>query len=106
MSTTTDFIAELVRAANEVDLLTGREKRRLLERSVTAIRDMREAIGIRRSGTGDDAVIDIQTVEVLLTQGQATDEQVKAALLDAAGMIRDLHIVLDTGTEIQIGGGR
>jgi hypothetical protein len=105
MSSTTDFVAELVRAANEMDMLPGREKRRLLERSVTIIRDMREAVGIRRSGTARDAVIDIQTTQVLLIQGQATDEQVKASLLAAAGMIRDLHIVLDTGTEVFIGAG-
>lgn len=100
MSGVNDFVSELVRAANEVDLLTDREKRRLLERSVTAIRDMREAIGIPPTKTIGDAVIDLQATEFRIMRGTATAEEVRTALLDAAGMIRDLHIVLDTGTEI------
>lgn len=100
MSTTTDFIAELVRAANEVQKLQGLETRRLLERSIVTIRDMREEIGIPSSGTAMDAVVDIQRTEALLIQGRATNERVKASLLDAADMIRTLHIVLDTETRI------
>lgn len=100
MSTTTEFIAELVRAANEVHKLQAREKRRLLERAIITIRDMREEIGIPSSGTAADAVVDIQQTEVLLIRGLATNERVKASLLDAADMIRTLHIVLDTETRI------
>ncbi|CDN58486.1 Hypothetical protein RG1141_PB01380 (plasmid) [Neorhizobium galegae bv. officinalis bv. officinalis str. HAMBI 1141] len=100
MSSTTDFIAELVRAANEVEKLQGEEARRLLNRAITTIRDMRETIGIPGGHTAADAVIDLQTAAVAL--GNRSHEQIKTALLDAASMIRDLHIVLDTGTEIQI----
>lgn len=57
MSLTTDFIAELIRAANEADKLTPFEVRRLLNRSVATIRDMREQTGIpgsnRAEGCGD-----------------------------------------------------
>ncbi|WP_105432436.1 MULTISPECIES: hypothetical protein [Neorhizobium] len=102
MSSTTDFIAELIRAANEVEKLHGEEARRLLNRAITVIRDMRETIGIPGSRTAADVVIDLQTTAVALGLGNRSPEQVKAALLDAAGIIRDLHIVLDTGTEIQI----
>lgn len=104
MSPTTDFIAELVRAANEVEKLRGEDARGLLNRAITTIRDMRETIGIPRSNTAADAVIDLQTTAVALGLGNRSPDQIKAALLDAAGIIRDLHIVLDTGTEIEIGG--
>jgi hypothetical protein len=103
MSPTTDFIAELVRAANEIDKLDPKETGRLLNRAVNTIRYMREQAGIPGSQTAGDAVIDLQTTAVALGLGNRSPDQVKAALLDAAGIIRDLHIVLDTGTEIQIG---
>ncbi|MCQ1767001.1 hypothetical protein NOJ28_15800 [Neorhizobium galegae] len=63
---------------------------------------MRETLGIPRSNTAADAVIDLQTTAVALDLGNRSPEEVKAALLDAAGIIRDLHIVRDSGTEIQI----
>ena len=101
MSSTTDFIAELVRAANEVEMLRGEEARHLLNRAITTIRDMREKIGMPGAHTAADAVIDLQTTAVALGLGNRSPDQVKAALLDAAGIIRDLHIVLDTKTVIQ-----
>ncbi|CCE94662.1 hypothetical protein SFHH103_00158 [Sinorhizobium fredii HH103] len=42
MSLTTDFIAELIRAANEADRLSQFEVKRLLNRSIATVRDMRE----------------------------------------------------------------
>jgi hypothetical protein len=105
MSSVNDFVSELVRAANEVEKLDDFERRRLLERAVTTIRDLRETVGIPQSETGGDVVIDLQTTAWAIEKGTRTDEDVKRALLDAAGMIRDLHIVLDTGTEIQIDDG-
>jgi len=47
MSTTTDFIAELVRAANEVHLLSPAERRRLLERAAAVIAAQREILDLR-----------------------------------------------------------
>lgn len=102
MSSTTDFISELVRAANEVEKLTASEKNRLLDRSVMVIRELRERIGKPTTRTRADAVVELQIVAAAVPFGRRTDEQVKAFLLQAATMIRDLHIVLDTGTEIQI----
>ncbi|WP_333723213.1 hypothetical protein [Agrobacterium tumefaciens] len=46
MTVTNSLIAELVRDANRLDHLDGDQKRRMLERAVTTIRDMRETIGI------------------------------------------------------------
>ena len=97
MSSTTHFITELVRAANELEKLSAYEKRRLLERAVITIREMRETVGIPSRNTSADAVTYIQETEVLLVRGWATDERVKASLLDAADMIRTLHIILDSG---------
>jgi hypothetical protein len=99
---TNEFISELVRAANEVEKIDGGDARRLLNRAITTIRDMRETIGIPGGHTAADAVIDLQTTAVALGLGNRSPDQIKAALLDAAGIIRDLHIVLDTGTEIEL----
>lgn len=101
MTPTTSFISELVRDANRLDRLDSYQKRRLLERAVTTIRDMRQTIGIP-SGPGRDCVVDIHTVALSIERGWRSDDEVHSALLKAAGMIRDLHIVLDSKTEIRI----
>lgn len=93
MSLTTAFVAELIRAANHVEHLTDFEKRRLLERAVFTIREMRDQVGIPESKTAADAVIDLQTTAAGIER--RTHEHVKAALLDAAEMIRILRIILD-----------
>ncbi|KQW62681.1 MULTISPECIES: hypothetical protein [unclassified Ensifer] len=100
MSLTTAFVAELIWAANQSQHLTTFEKRRLLERAVVTIRDMREQAGIPSSNTEADAVIDLQSTAAAIDK--RTDEQIQAALLDAADMIRTLRILLDTGTEVVI----
>ncbi|TCV46288.1 hypothetical protein EDB97_1164 [Agrobacterium tumefaciens] len=101
MTPTTSFISELVRDANRLDRLDAYQKRRLLERAVTIIRDMRQTIGIP-SGPGRDCVVDIHTVALSIERGWRSDDDVRSALLQAAGMIRDLHIVLDSKTGIRI----
>ncbi|OOG75576.1 hypothetical protein B0E45_01210 [Sinorhizobium sp. A49] len=83
MSGVAEFVAELFRAANELEKLTEFEKRRLLERAVTIIRDMRDETGIAGRSLYADPI------------DQRSDETVKAALLDAAGIIRTLKIILD-----------
>ncbi|PDT47429.1 hypothetical protein CO661_11835 [Sinorhizobium fredii] len=54
MSLTTQFIAELVRAANEADRLTRFEVKRLLNRSIGTIRDIRKQTGIPGSSRAKD----------------------------------------------------
>ena len=100
MSLVTSFVAELIWAANQAANLTPFEKRRLLERAVSTIRDMREQAGIPSSNTEADAVIDLQTTAAAIDN--RTDTQIQAALLDAADMIRTLRILLDTETEVVI----
>ncbi len=93
MSLTTAFISELAWAANQVEHLTAFEKRRLLERAVVTIREMREQVGIPASKTEPDPVIDLQTTAAGIER--LTGDDVRAALLDAANMIRTLRIILD-----------
>lgn len=101
MTLTTDFIAELVRDANQMRRLDTYQKRRMLERAVITIRDMRETIGIPR-GPGRDAVLDIHTTALSIEQGWRSDEEVRGAFLMAARMIRDLHIMLESETAIRV----
>ncbi|MFS8125506.1 hypothetical protein QD336_24045 [Rhizobium sp. BR 250] len=101
MTLTNSFIAELVHDANRLDHLDDYQKRRMLERAVTTIRDMRETIGIP-SGPGRDSLLDIHTVALSVERGWRSNEDIRNALLQAAGMIRDLHIVLDSKTEISL----
>lgn len=94
MSLTTAFISELVWAANQADHLTSFEKRRLLERAVVTIREMREQVGIPPGKTEPDPMIDLETTAAGIEMRAGDD--VRAALLDAADMIRTLRITLET----------
>ncbi|NTH25659.1 hypothetical protein G6K83_11310 [Agrobacterium rhizogenes] len=98
MSTTTDFIAELVRAANEVEKLSPNEVSKMLDRSATTIRELRQELGIVPV-PGKDALIYIRTVSA--GAARVPHEEWHHGLLHAAEMIRDLHIVRDTGTEFR-----
>jgi hypothetical protein len=102
VSVTNAFIAELIRAANEVEKLGVFEQRQLLERAVTTIRDMREAVGIRKPAKGHDGLTDLKMLSVNVDVLPIAPQEVREGLLKAAAMIRDLHIVLDTGTAISI----
>lgn len=97
MSPTTTFISELIRAANQTDDLTFWEVRRLLERAISAIESLREEAGIIPI-RGRDAIIYIRTVAA--GADRISREEWHHGLLHAAEMIRDLHIILHTGTEI------
>jgi hypothetical protein len=103
MSATTDFIAELVRAANQVERLTKDERIRLFARALVTVQEMRQSIGIPSAQSSADKIVDLQRLVVRKGALAETTEEVRDALLTAASMIRDLHIVLDTGTEITHG---
>ncbi|MCV9967455.1 hypothetical protein OIU34_37120 [Pararhizobium sp. BT-229] len=90
MSTATDFIAEVVRAANEVGNLTTDEKRQLMERGVRAVREMRLDKGIRPQASVRDGLLSIE-VSVLRSEIR-NDDEVRAAVLILADMIRTLEI--------------
>ncbi|AUX78369.1 hypothetical protein [Sinorhizobium fredii] len=93
MSLTTDFIAELIRAANGPGQLTHYEISRLLDRSIDTIRDMREQTGAEGAHHARDVLIDLR-----ISSERARDlsaEEVKDALVDAADVIRTLKMLLE-----------
>ncbi|MDP9840057.1 hypothetical protein J2T09_004837 [Neorhizobium huautlense] len=86
----TDFIAELVRAANRVERLPDATRACLLDISYETIRDMREEIGLPSVGYGQDIAIDMMTMARAIPV--FSDAEVASALLEAAAEIRSLHI--------------
>lgn len=91
----TDLVSELVQAAKEVEKLDAHEMARLLDEAMTTISDT--CVPRKRKKSLSDAVMYLQAVQGRVMRGEDVRDQVKAALLDAARVIRDLHIVLDTG---------
>ena len=88
------FISELIRDANQINRLGDFEKRRMLERAVATIKDMREEIGLRSTSKLRDPLIDLQITAALIPRGHADDSKVKGAMLEAAEMLRTLKIVI------------
>lgn len=97
MSATTDFISELIRAANQIEQIRTSDRKQLLYRAVAFIRDGRGKVRIQPVRTTPDAMIDIMNIATSIER--RSDGQVKAALLEAADMIRTLKIVLDAQDE-------
>jgi hypothetical protein len=97
MSSVTDFISEIVRAANQSDRLTEFEFRRLTSRGVVTIREMRLETGVR-PGRKPDVLRDIEVRCLMAETGDADDR--KGVLLEIADMIRTLKIVLDAKDEV------
>jgi hypothetical protein len=93
--TVSAVIAELIKDANQIEKLGDFEKRRMLERAVTTIRDMWEEIGVPPTKTMRDEVIDLKTTAALIERGNVSNEHVKNTMLEAAEMLRTLKIVLD-----------
>lgn len=99
MTVIPEFIARLVRAANEADRLSAEEVRRLLSRAVVMINELRQQVGIVPIKERD-ALIYLRTV--LAGADRVPREEWHHSLLHAAEMIRDLRIVLDTDTHINL----
>ncbi|KQY26695.1 hypothetical protein [Rhizobium sp. Root482] len=98
MSSVSSFISELIRAANEIGKLDNYQRRRMLGRAIATIRDAREQVGLPTSKSATDAVIDLVTMAGSIER--RSDDEVKAAFLEAADMIRTLKIVLDAKDEV------
>ena len=96
---TNDVVARLVRAANQTDKIGAIEVRRLLDHAVSKITELRQAANIVPI-KGRDALIYIQTVAAGADRVPA--EEWHHGLLHAAEMLRDLHIVVESGTRIQL----
>ncbi|WP_438748276.1 hypothetical protein [Pararhizobium sp. O133] len=100
MTSTTDFIAELFRAGNEVAKLSRSERKRLLERALATIKDMCDILGIPSSGTDADQLVKLATFVAKLEH--QSDSEVGQALLTASTLIRDLRIAMDEKVEVMI----
>ena len=100
VSTTTDLIADLVRAANGDGEAAERERRRLLKLAVHRIYDLRVLAGIPSSGTAQDALGAIRFAAHAMES--LSDDELKLALLKAAEMLRDLRIVIDSDVNLKL----
>lgn len=90
MENASDFVVELVKAANRVDRLPEATRACLLDISYETIRDMREDVGLPSYGQGQDVAIDMMTMARAVPI--FTDAEIASALLEAAAEIRSLHI--------------
>ncbi|MCJ8056965.1 hypothetical protein GB928_025605 [Shinella curvata] len=89
-----DFIAELIRAANDVERLPESTKLRLLGRAYVTIINAREEIESQRQEAYRQAGADL--ISVTGHVGALSSQDVKSLLLDAAEMIRQIKIVIDS----------
>jgi len=99
MSSFNRLVSELLRAANTPDVLSAERVTIMLDDAVTAIRQMRLATSIIPI-PHKDAVIYLRTVAA--GADRIPSDEWRHALLHAAEMIRDLSIVIDSGTVIRI----
>ncbi|CEO91314.1 Conserved hypothetical protein (plasmid) [Sinorhizobium fredii HH103] len=87
MSLTTDLIADLLSAANEVDKLNPYEVSGLLDRSIDTIRDVREQTGVASSYMqGVVVCLRISSERV----GHLSEEDVRRSLVTAAEVLSAL----------------
>ena len=93
MCNTTSFVAELVRAANEVHLLTLGERRRLIERAAATIAAQRKLLEVRRNVAplSRGMVADLDTM--MRDAPEGPDALVALTLLLCAEEIRRLRIL-------------
>jgi hypothetical protein len=99
MSGVNRLIAELLRAANTVERQTPAGVTRMLHDAVEAVRQLRRQTNINPI-PGKDALIYIRTVAA--GADRVPMEEWRHAFLHAAEMIRDLSIVLDSGTTVTL----
>lgn len=93
MSQTTDFVTELVRAANTLTAVTPFERRRLIERSISVIGAQRELIRLD-GGVAHDLpgfMQDMATLAEMAGRDSGIDILVSAGLLMLAGEIQQLR---------------
>lgn len=99
MSGVNRLVSELVRAANIADRLPPERGVCLLHDAIEAIRQLRQMTNIIPI-QGKDALTYLRTVAA--SAERVPSEEWRHALLHAAGMIRDLSIVIDSGTVIHV----
>jgi hypothetical protein len=88
----TDFIAELYRAANEIDRLTTVEKSRLLRRAAHTIQDMEEQLSNVADHRSHRIAEELLKLAEMVKDG-VYDMLVAHGLLEGADAIRRLKIL-------------
>ncbi len=99
MSSTTDFIAELISAANEVGTSGIDERRRFENRALRMVREMRVETEARPGRGRQDPLRDIE-IAALMAEASGNNDDLKGVLLDLADMIRTSMTVLDAKAEV------
>ena len=104
MSSTVAFIAELIRAANEVENLTQPERARLLERAGATIRDYQDQINYSETpandrGGPDDIVYCLGEMARLIDLFSA--RAVSETLLEAVETIKAARVLLEAKQDIE-----
>jgi peptidoglycan hydrolase-like protein with peptidoglycan-binding domain len=99
LSTTTDLVAELVRAANEVQKLKTFERHSLFARAVKCVRDIADAFDGPSALAAADEIVTLQVRLAELGAQLDTPEEIRDALLLAATIVRELHIALRSGED-------
>lgn len=99
MSSVSRLVSELIRAANTAGGLSAERVAAMLGDAIETIRRLRQATNIIPIA-GKDALIYTRTVAA--GADRVSSDEWRHALLHAAEMVRDLSIVIDSGTVIQI----
>lgn len=97
MSNANELISELVRAANHAEHLPDVERKELFSRTFAMVRHMRQSIGVLSEPADADNIVQLLSLVAEMGATAETPEDVREALLTAAGMIRELHITLEMG---------
>ena len=95
MGNVNKLISELVRAANHVEHLADVERKELFSQTVVVVRHMRQSIGVLSEPDDADKIVELLSVVAQMGAMAETPDDVRDALLTAAGMLRELHITVD-----------
>lgn len=93
MSQTTDFVAELIHAANTIDVVTPFERRRLIERSIAVIAAQRHLLELhnRAAPPQPDFMQDMERLAQIGGCENGIDVLISAGMLMLAGEIQMLR---------------
>lgn len=94
MSTTTDFVSELYRAANQVTTVTVPERRRLIERALATIADQRSLLSMQSNIAPYRSALLSEIRPLIDTLHNSPDILSSHLLLECADEIRKLHILI------------
>jgi hypothetical protein len=95
-----ELIANLIRAANEIDRKSPEELSQLLYDAIVEIVELRQRAGIPAIGTRRDTIIHLR--DIANEQTTPTSQERSGALLEAADMLRTLRVLIDSGASVNL----